>query len=98
MRMHDGEADLDAGLVARLVADQFPDLGGLPVRAVRSTGTVNAIYRIGDQLYARMPRLARWAEGLERECRWLPELAPRLSLRVPEPVAAGAPAGGYPFP
>jgi aminoglycoside phosphotransferase (APT) family kinase protein len=67
MKMHDGEVDLDAGLVGRLVAAHFPALGRLLVRPVRSTGTVNAIYRIGDQLYARMPRLARWAEGLERE-------------------------------
>jgi aminoglycoside phosphotransferase (APT) family kinase protein len=97
MKMHDGEADIDAGLVGRLVAAQFPGLGGLPVRAVVSTGTVNAIYRLGDDLCARLPRLASWARALERECRWLPELAPRLSLRVPEPVAMGAPAAGYPF-
>jgi len=32
------------------------------------------------------------------ELRWLPWLAPRLSLQVPEPVAVGHPASGYPFP
>jgi aminoglycoside phosphotransferase (APT) family kinase protein len=95
MKMHDGEVDIDAGLVGRLVAAQFPGLGGLPVRAVQSTGTVNAIYRLGDHLYARLPRLPSWA--LERECQWLPKLAPRLSLRVPEPVAQGRPADGYPL-
>jgi len=97
MKMHDGEIDIDAGLVGRLVAAQFPALGGLPVSAVRSTGTVNAIYRLGDDLYARLPRLVSWARALERECQWLPKLAPRLSLRVPEPVAQGNPADGYPF-
>ena len=97
MKMHDGEVDIDAGLVERLVAAQFPGLDGLPVRAVQSTGTVNAIYRLGDHLYARLPRLARWALALERECQWLPTLAPRLSLRVPEPVAQGLPADRYPF-
>ena len=98
MRLHDGEVDIDAGLVGRLVADQFPDLAGLPVTAVSSTGTVNAIYRLGDDLYARLPRVGRWAEGLDRERRWLPWLAPRLPLRVPEPVAAGRPGRSYPFP
>jgi aminoglycoside phosphotransferase (APT) family kinase protein len=63
--MHDGEVDIDAGLVGRLVAAQFPALGGLPVRAVQSTGTVNAIYRLGDHLYARLPRLPSWALALE---------------------------------
>ena len=97
VKMHDGEADIDAGLVRRLLAAQFPDLAGLPVREVRSTGTVNAIYRIGERLCARLPRLARWADGLQAELRWLPELAPRLPLRVPEPVATGRAGEGYPF-
>ena len=98
MKMHDGETGIDAGLVRRLVAVQFPQLAGLPVRAVQSTGTVNAIYRIGDDLCARLPRLQRYTGDLVGELRWLPWLAPRLSLQVPEPVAVGHPASGYPFP
>jgi aminoglycoside phosphotransferase (APT) family kinase protein len=96
--MHDGEVSIDAALVRRLVAAQFPGLASLPVSAVRSAGTVNAIYRLGDHLYARLPRVQRYAGDLEDECRWLPWLAPRLPLRVPEPVGAGHPASGYPFP
>ncbi len=34
---------------------------------------------------------------MEQEVAWLPKLAPRLSLRVPESVALGRPASGYPF-
>jgi aminoglycoside phosphotransferase (APT) family kinase protein len=98
MKMHDGEVDVDAGLVGRLVAAQFPRLAGLPVGEVRSTGTVNAIYRLGDRLYARLPRVEQWVRDLDQELRWLPELAPRLSLRVPEPVARGRPGSSYPFP
>jgi aminoglycoside phosphotransferase (APT) family kinase protein len=97
MKMHDDEAAIDAELVRRLVAGQFPALAGLPVTPFRSTGTVNAIYRLGDSLYARLPRVARWAGDLEAEGRWLPWLAPRLPLRVPEPVAAGRPGEGYPW-
>ena len=96
--MHAGEVGIDAALVRRLVAAQFPHLADLPVRAVRSTGTVNAIYRLGDHLCARLPRVAVWARSVEHEVAWLPTLAPRLSLRVPEPVALGRPASGYPFP
>ena len=98
MKMHDGEVGIDAGLVRRLVAVQFPRLAGLPVSPVQSTGTVNAIYRLGDHLCARLPRMQEYAGDLVDELRWLPWLAPRLSLQVPEPVAVGRPASGYPFP
>jgi aminoglycoside phosphotransferase (APT) family kinase protein len=96
MKMHDGEVDIDADLVRRLLAAQFPHLSDLPIREVRSTGTVNALYRLGDHLCARLPRVRRWARDLEREWRWLPQLAPHLSLRVPEPVGKGHPTGSYP--
>ena len=97
MKMHDGEAEIDAGLVQRLVAAQFPEFAALMVSEVRSTGTVNAIYRLGEQFYARLPRLQRYTRGLEREWRWLPELAPGLTLRIPEPVGLGQPTAEYPF-
>lgn len=97
MQMHDDEVAIDSGLIERLLATQFPELAGLPIRAVRSTGTVNAIFRIGDQRCARLPRVGRWARSLTKESYWLPRLAPGLTLRVPEPVALGQPGGGYPF-
>ena len=41
--------------VRELIADQFPAWAGLDVREVRSAATVNAIFRIGDDLAARFP-------------------------------------------
>lgn len=96
--MHDDEVQIDHGLVVRLVAEQFPRLAGLPIREVRSTGTVNAIYRLGDALYVRLPRVGTWSESIDREWTWLPRLAPRLPLRIPEPVHLGVPTPDYPFP
>ncbi len=96
--MHADEVDIDSDLVGCLVAEQFPELTGVPISALRSTGTVNAIYRLGDDLYARLPRVQSWAGDLEKEWQWLPRLAPHLSLGTPEPVAHGTPACGYPFP
>ncbi len=96
-KMHASEIHIDAALVGRLIAKQFPRWAGLPIREVRSTGTVNAIYRLGDHLCARLPRVEEWAEDLEREWRWLPKLAPHLPLRVPEPVGKGQPTGLFPF-
>ena len=97
-KMHAGEIDIDASLVRRLLREQFPHLAGYPIRTVRSTGTVNAIYRLGDELCVRLPRLEAWAEGMDNEWNWLPKLAPYLSLRIPQPFARGKPAGGYPCP
>lgn len=96
-KMHADEVHIDAALVRRLLAKQFPQWADLPVREVRSTGTVNAIYRLGDDLYARLPRVAEWAKDLDREWRWLPKLASHLSLQIPEPVAKGSPGNSYPF-
>jgi aminoglycoside phosphotransferase (APT) family kinase protein len=95
--MHADELDVDAGLVRRLLAEQLPNLAQLPLSEVRSSGTVNAIFRLGGELCVRLPRVARWAEGLERELKWLPRLALHLSLRVPEPVARGRPTDAYPL-
>jgi aminoglycoside phosphotransferase (APT) family kinase protein len=96
-KMHAGEADIDADLLARLMAAQFPRLADLPIEEIQSTGTVNVIYRLGEDLCARLPRVQKWAASLDKEWDWLPKLAPRLSLRIPEPVAKGHPADGYPF-
>jgi aminoglycoside phosphotransferase (APT) family kinase protein len=94
--MHDGELAIDEALVVRLLHAQFPEFAGLGVRAWASTGTVNAIFRLGPDLAVRLPRLTRWAPALERETTWLPRLAPLVSLRVPEPVASGAPTSEHP--
>jgi hypothetical protein len=55
MRMHADEVDISADLVRRLVADQFPLLNDHRVTEFESTGTVNAIYRLGNELYVRLP-------------------------------------------
>jgi aminoglycoside phosphotransferase (APT) family kinase protein len=64
---------------------------------VRFFGTDNAIYRLGDELSVRLPRRAKNVLQLHKELRWLPQLAPRLPLAIPEPVAKGEPGEGYPL-
>ncbi|HEU4356122.1 MAG TPA: aminoglycoside phosphotransferase family protein [Actinomycetota bacterium] len=96
--MHDDQFDIDEALVARLLADQQPELAELPIARVRSTGTVNALFRIGDDRCARLPLTEGWAESLRNELRWLPWLGERVSLRIPEPIFEGRPTSSYPFP
>ncbi len=97
-KMHDGEVDIGVDLVRALIADQFPDWGDLPLRLVPSAGTVNAIYRLGEDMCVRLPRVRGWASDLEKELQWLPSLAPQLPLAVPVPVASGVPGQGFPHP
>ncbi|MFD6289361.1 aminoglycoside phosphotransferase family protein [Streptomyces sp. NPDC060205] len=97
-KMHPDELDIDEALVGRLVAEQFPQWGGLDVEQVVSAGTDNAMYRLGDDMVVRLPRLPGGAGQVEKEQRWLPRLAPRLPLAVPVPLAAGVPGQGYALP
>src|SRR6478672_4587752 len=96
-KMHDDEVTVDAPLVRQLLVSQFPHFAELNLHPVESTGTVNVIYRLGHDLCVRLPRISRWAHDLEKELEWLPRLAPRLPLAVPEPIARGEPERGYPF-
>jgi aminoglycoside phosphotransferase (APT) family kinase protein len=95
--MHDGEASIGLDLVRELLVAQFPSWADLSLDMVASSGTVNAVFRLGDQMCVRLPRLQKWAEDLKKELRWLPILAPSLSLSVPQPLAQGRPDYGYPF-
>ena len=95
--MHAEELDVPVGTAERLVAEQLPALASLPVRSVPSVGTVNAVFRLGDDLCLRLPRVPAWSQSLDRELRWLPVLAPQLPLAIPEPVAVGRPGAGYPL-
>lgn len=96
--MHDDEAPTDAALVRRLLAAQFPHWAGLPIEPVRSDGTDNAMYRLGQDLAVRLPRRPGAVLPMDKEHAWLPRLAPALPLPIPLPVAKGEPAEGYPWP
>ncbi|MDX3638449.1 aminoglycoside phosphotransferase family protein [Streptomyces sp. MB09-02B] len=102
MTMHVDQVDVTTEIVESLVREQFPRWRGEAIRRVASTGTVNAIFRVGDGLSARFPlRPADPAEALavlEREARASAELAEVSRFPVPEPVALGEPGAGYPMP
>jgi aminoglycoside phosphotransferase (APT) family kinase protein len=94
MRVHHDELEIDDELVRALVDGQFPRWRDLPlVRA--GDGTVNVIYRLGDELSIRLPRRAE-KDGTEE--RILGHVASGLPVEVPRVVARGAPANGYPWP
>ena len=95
--MHAGEVHTDVALVRRLLAAQFPRWADLAIEPVPSAGTDNALYRLGDALVVRLPRIHWAVGGIDSDVRWLPLLAPFLPVAVPVPIAKGAPAEGYPW-
>jgi len=94
--MHADEPDIDEALVRRLIAAQFPHWSPLPIELVASSGTDNAMFRLGDELAVRLPRRQGATEQIEKEHRWLPRLAP-LPLEIPAPIALGQPSDDYPW-
>ena len=59
-KMHDRQIETTTDLVRRLLATQFPHLSDLPIRAVKESGTDHALYRLGEDLVARLP-IIDWA-------------------------------------
>jgi aminoglycoside phosphotransferase (APT) family kinase protein len=100
--MHADQLTVGINTVRELISNQFPEWTGLPITEVASQGTVNALFRIGDQLAARFPlrpagvdETRRW---LESEAEAARELLGRTPFPTPEPVAVGDPGAGFPLP
>lgn len=94
----DGRAGIDAALVRRLIAGQFPQFRDLPLRPVEVDGWDNRTYRLGEDMTVRLPTHESYTPAIDKEDRWLPVLAPHLPVPIPVPLAAGVPDAGYPFP
>jgi aminoglycoside phosphotransferase (APT) family kinase protein len=95
--MHPGELPITETLARRLVDTQFPQWAGLPLRRVQPDGTDHAIFRLGDELSARLPRVGGSESSDSKQLEWLPKLAPVLPVEIPVPVAQGHPAEDYPW-
>ena len=102
MAMHDDEIDIHEDVVRELIADQFPEWAGAPVRRVESDGTVNAIFRIGEEVAGRFPLRRKTVDAprpiLEREAEASRRFAERSPFPAPRPIAIGEPGEGYPLP
>jgi aminoglycoside phosphotransferase (APT) family kinase protein len=94
--MHTDEVEIDATLVKRLVSTQFPQWATRPIALANQQGTVNLIYRLGVDLAVRLPRTPR-DHDIHAEVDKLRMFGRRLPLAIPEPVAIGEPAEGYPW-
>ena len=88
---------VDVETVCRLVEEQFPQWSERPITPVRTPGWDNFTFRLGDDMLVRLPSAAEYALAVEKEHRWLPELAEHLPVPIPVPLGLGLPGAGYPF-
>jgi aminoglycoside phosphotransferase (APT) family kinase protein len=102
MVMHPDQVPVTAEMVRHLVDHQFPQWVDRPIIEVEAHGTVNALFRIGDDLVGRFPlqlaELGRAWRTLTSEAEAARELLGRTPFATPRPVAIGAPGFGYPMP
>ena len=88
---------IDAALVRGLIGRQFPQWASLEIRPVENGGWDNRTFHLGSGMTVRLPSASGYALQVEKEQRWLPNLAPMLPLPIPLPLAMGMPAEGYPW-
>lgn len=83
--------------VQRLLDAQAPHFADLSISSF-AQGWDNAMFLLGEEYVARLPRHEAAAALLHKEIRWLPELAPSLPLEVPTPIFEGESDEGFPWP
>jgi aminoglycoside phosphotransferase (APT) family kinase protein len=100
MPIHDNEVRPSVDQVRRLLAAQCPQWADLPVTALPDEleGTDHVLFRVGNELVARMPKIAWAVSQAESDATWLPRLASHLPVRIPVPLHVGEPDAEYPWP
>lgn len=85
-----------------MIRDQFPHWSDRAVSAVHQSGTDHAIYRVGEELAARLPLRAGEPSAVRQqllsEAHVLEEFATSTQFPSPEYVALGEPDENYPLP
>lgn len=97
VKMHADEVDTSEALVRQLLIAQFPQWAHLSIAPAIVSGTDNAIFRLGENMLARLPRIQWAVEQVEKEQVWLPQIASFLPVAIPSPIAKGVPGSGYPW-
>lgn len=100
--MHQNEIPLSVAQVRRIIGEQFPQWQDLAITPVAGSGTVNRIFRLGDELSARFPLVVDdpddVQEYLQIETNAARELLGKTRFSTPELVALGHPSADYPGP
>ncbi len=93
--LHEDELPIDLDLVRALVDRAHPEYANLQLTRLDSSGSSNALFRLGAELVVRLPRQPGGTATIDKEARWLPQIAPQLPVPIPQVVAVGEPDLGY---
>ena len=96
-KMHKDEFKIDKNLVYNLLKDQFKELSNLPIEPMNSSGTDNALFRLGNEYIVRLPRINSATKNIDKEYEWLPKLSPHLNIPISNPIFKGVPSKDYPW-
>ncbi len=92
-----GGVDIGPDLVRRLIDDQFPKWGHLPIQQIEPGGWDNRTFRLGSTMTVRLPSHAAYEAQVAKEQQWLPTLAAHVPVAIPVPIAEGLPSDEYPW-
>lgn len=102
MEMHAGQVNVTPSIVHALIEDQFPQWRSLPIKQIGSSGTANAVFRLGELLVLRFPLLGddtvRVAKQLELESAAAAKLLGHIKVPTPQPIAIGEAGRSYRLP
>ncbi|MBX3710165.1 MAG: aminoglycoside phosphotransferase family protein [Gammaproteobacteria bacterium] len=101
-KMHENEFEINEDIVRTLLKSQCPQWADLSISPIKSTGTDNALFRLGADLIMRLPRI-EWEPGsisksINKEYEWLPKIANFLKMPISEPIFKGNSDQSYPWP
>jgi aminoglycoside phosphotransferase (APT) family kinase protein len=101
-KMHENELEIDENLVHTLLKNQCPQWADLSISPIKSSGTDNALFRLGTEYVVRLPRI-EWEPGsigkkINKEYEWLPKIAKCLDTPISFPIFKGNPSKDYPYP
>ena len=95
-KLHADQFEITLDLVAKLVETQFPAYAHLPIKKFDSIGTVNAIFRLGDDYHIRLPLIPAYESAILKEFDILSHLSNKLTTPIPKPIALGTPCASFP--
>ena len=96
-KMHIDEIEVDQVTVKNLIRAQFPEWSHLPIKKLKTSGTVNTIFKLGHDLSIRIPKLPLGVQQIEKEHKWLHELQNSLTLKIPRIIKIGRPNHALPW-
>lgn len=95
--LHNGQIEINIEIIKTLIEEQFPQYKNLPINEFDTTGTVNSIFKLGNNYYIRLPLTEMYKDSILTEYKILPYLSKKLTIEIPHPIHLGIPNNLYPF-